>query len=353
MLNETGIVRVRNVNGALSRLRESVLNPRRDYFWREVSPRGMRTMEWRGPFVTEYQQPTERVLWSPYRDANPFFHLMESLWILAGRSDVEFLTTYNKNMANYSDNGTTFHAPYGFRLRNHFIESCSDDAIDQLATSIELLRKDHDTRQVVMSIWDPAVDLGATTKDMPCNDLIMFKVRDGELNMTVCCRSNDAIWGAYGANVVQFSMLQEFIACAVGVEVGAYRQISDSFHVYVEQDTWKKVVNRPDFSADYYDGKTGTFPLFRGFKSNDYRWWLAACEDFCDGRAGNIPFFTHVAEPMRKAWEIYQAEADTASKLTRASAAITYLEGHMHPCDWKMAAVFWLTRRGASIGEAA
>jgi len=38
--------------------------------------------------VTRYLRPMERVLFCAVRDANPFFHLFEALWILAGRDDV-------------------------------------------------------------------------------------------------------------------------------------------------------------------------------------------------------------------------------------------------------------------------
>ncbi len=40
------------------------------------------------PVTTVYRRPDERVLFWPERDANPFFHFMESLWMLAGRNDV-------------------------------------------------------------------------------------------------------------------------------------------------------------------------------------------------------------------------------------------------------------------------
>jgi hypothetical protein len=40
------------------------------------------------PIMTEYADPTNRVLFSPMRDANPFFHVMETLWMLAGRNDL-------------------------------------------------------------------------------------------------------------------------------------------------------------------------------------------------------------------------------------------------------------------------
>jgi hypothetical protein len=45
-------------------------------------------VEIRGPVTTRYAAPLERVLFDPVRNANPFFHFFEALWILAGRQDV-------------------------------------------------------------------------------------------------------------------------------------------------------------------------------------------------------------------------------------------------------------------------
>ena len=182
------------------------------------------TKEWSGVFVTEYTHPTRNVLFDVTRDANPFFHYLEAMWILAGRRDVAFLSYVLPSMARYSDDSKHFHAAYGYRLRKHF-------GFDQVNTAIEVLRKRPTSRQVVMSIWDPKVDLGAETLDVPCNDLLMCKIRDGKLNLTVANRSNDAIWGAYGANAVQFSMLQAYMAARIGCGVGTYTQGSDSMHV--------------------------------------------------------------------------------------------------------------------------
>jgi len=50
-----------------------------------------------GPSVTTiYNRPTDRVIFWPQRDANPFFHLYESLWMLAGRRDVAGPARYAK-----------------------------------------------------------------------------------------------------------------------------------------------------------------------------------------------------------------------------------------------------------------
>ena len=42
------------------------------------------TLEYPEPVCTVYERPLERVLFDAIRDANPFFHLMEALWMLAG-----------------------------------------------------------------------------------------------------------------------------------------------------------------------------------------------------------------------------------------------------------------------------
>lgn len=231
---KTYVSYVRNVNHALHALRDSWENYG---MWRTVHPRGMLTREVCGTVITEYERPCERVLFNPARDANPFFHFFESLWILAGRRDVGFLSQFNSTIKNYSDNGDTFHAAYGYRLRRHF-RTGDGEEIDQLVRVIEMLREEPDTRRAVMMIWDPREDLATHSRDIPCNDTVMFKLRDKVLDMTVCNRSNDAIWGAYGANAVQFSVLQEFVAHTVNADVDYYRQVSDNFHVYPDQSTW-------------------------------------------------------------------------------------------------------------------
>jgi thymidylate synthase len=54
------------------------------------------------------------------------------------------------------------------------------------------------------------------------------------LDLTVLCRSNDVVWGAYGANAVHFSVLQEYLAGRIGVDVGVMYQFSNNYHGYVD-----------------------------------------------------------------------------------------------------------------------
>ncbi|MHA2069706.1 MAG: thymidylate synthase, partial [Candidatus Thorarchaeota archaeon] len=85
-----------------------------------------------GPVTTVFRKPQERVMLLPERDANPFFHFMEGLWMLAGRNDVEWISQFNSTIENYSDNGVTFHGAYGHRWCNYF--NSGGGVLDQLLT---------------------------------------------------------------------------------------------------------------------------------------------------------------------------------------------------------------------------
>src|SRR5690606_34526281 len=152
---------------------------------------------------------------SPMRGANPFFHLFESLWMLSGRNDLPWLAQFNKQMATYSDDGgKTQPAAYGFRWREYF-------GYDQISELVDHLARDPKSRRAVIGMWDPwgihqtaegqyamNGDLlsAQDSKDVPCNTHCYFQLRTTEagtqLDMTVTCRSNDALWGAHGANAV-------------------------------------------------------------------------------------------------------------------------------------------------------
>ena len=143
------------------------------------------------PVTTCYEEPRERVLFDPGRDCNPYFHLMEALWMLVGRRDVEFVARYNKRMKDYSDDGKIFHAAYGYRWRHHW-------KIDQIQSVIRILAQDQTSRRAYISMWDPDSDLEKSGKDFPCNVGISFQIHEGRLNMIVFNRSNDIVWGNMG-----------------------------------------------------------------------------------------------------------------------------------------------------------
>ena len=277
------------------------------------------------PLTSVYERPWERVLFHPGRDANPFFHLMEALWMLDGGEDIAFVADYNKRMKEFSDDGVTLNGAYGYRWRYHFEK-------DQLLYVIEMLSRDPTTRRAVLGMWDPLDDLGSSSKDIPCNTHIYFRAHGHLLDMTVCCRSNDAVWGAYGANVVHFSILHEAVARAAGFSQGRMYQISNNFHIYERH--WP-LLNIPVVLNDYYKGQDITLPLFT--REQDLEPFLVDCEQLVKGGDRFFTlFFQWVVAPARDAWELYKD-----GNIDRALTALST----MPVCDWKIAMEQWLIRR--------
>jgi len=286
------------------------------------------------PIMTTYERPEERVLFWSARDANPIFHLMESIWMLAGRRDVGFLQLFNSRIGQYSDDGEVFNAAYGFRWRNHFGE-------DQLIAIIELLKRDPNTRQAVMQIWDIA-DLTKVTKDKACNTQVLFEIRQGVLNMTVLNRSNDLWYGCYGANVVHFSFMMEFVARAVGVPVGVYRQFSNNLHLYTELYDAAKYLDTPPDPYEYNAYEHGITPTPIFAEGDSWQAWLQDAEMFCNDpfswRLITHPFFNDVALPMAMVSKTRKEKSGTGEKWAMRIQAE----------DWKIATLDWIHRREAA-----
>lgn len=238
-----------------------------------VAPRGKKIREIR-PASVEYLNPLKRVTFVRGRRINPFFQLAESLWILSGRSDVAFLDLFNKNMVNFSDDGKTFNAPYGERLRFYGKNDAHQiiyNPVDQLVDCYIKLKADKETRQAIAVISAPHFDnskytIGEKGRDIACNLIITFKIRDDKLHMCVFNRSNDVIWGMFGANLCQFSTIQEMLATWLEVEVGTYHQITDSLHIYTE-----------DYGAS---GNQAVFDAHQGLDKGEYCIWdKVDCEE--------------------------------------------------------------------------
>ncbi|MEM1560344.1 MAG: thymidylate synthase [Ignisphaera sp.] len=127
--------------------------------------------------------------------------------------------------------GYTYHERlFSYRLPN-------DSVVDQIAKVIEKLRKVPYTRRAQAITWQPWKDL--ETEHPPCLQRMWFRVVDGRLAMHVHMRSNDAFKAAY-MNMYAFTELQKYVAEHIGVEVGYYMHVADSYHVYEKDWKWFK-----------------------------------------------------------------------------------------------------------------
>ena len=171
--------------------------------------------------------PWERFQFHTTRADNPFAKVAETLWVLAGRNDVAWLAQYLPRAPLFSDDGETWRAGYGPRLRRW------RNTLDQLATTFDRLRMNLDDRRAVITLWDPLQDATqVASKDFPCNNWLHFLVRDEQLHLAVAVRSNDAWWGWSGINTFEFSVLQEALATWLDVGIGHMTTFASSFHLY-------------------------------------------------------------------------------------------------------------------------
>ena len=341
----------RNVNGMFQQGMEHL-----SMHGEESESRAGRVVVMPFPVVSVYEQPTERVLFSPERDANPFFHLAEGLWMLAGRDDAAFLDHYVSDFGErFAEDTGRIHGAYGVRWRRGWV--------DQLDAVVAKLRANPDDRQCVIQMWDASQvsgDLTGNWRDRPCNTHAYLRVRTQEpeekdaaggaepyrvLDLTVCCRSNDLIWGAHGANAVHFSMLLEYLAGRIGVSVGRMYQFSNNYHGYVT--ALDKIGDPAHLEVhDYYDDGT-VYALAIG---EDWSQWDA---DLFKWVEWHRELWEHGPDTTRprayvNAW--FEGTAQRAATVNwlrrnkRAAEARQMVE-HVTAPDWRMAMIEWLERR--------
>ena len=180
-------------------------------------------------------QTTDPYITTPGRKASLPAQIAETMWILAGRDDVEWLSHYLPQAPKFSDDGKTWRGGYGPRLRGWSCDSMmhgrSEETFDQLQHIIDLLREDPNTRRAVFTIYDPATD-SRPGKDIPCNNWVHFLARDGKLHAHVAIRSNDVMWGWSGINSFEWSILNQVVAAYAGLHPGTITYDISSLHLY-------------------------------------------------------------------------------------------------------------------------
>src|SRR5437867_5753889 len=190
----------------------------------EYSPRGMKTLELQN-VAYEYEGPYQYTFNNPIRKANPIYHIVELFYYLNGRDD-GLRGEYINNVENYSNPLTNRHdGSYG----RAFYEG--------LPRVIMQLQKDRDTRRAVIGVINTNHILNPESKDVPCNDLFGWRIRDDRLDMNVVTRSQDLYIG-WIYNTLGFQLLHMMLAKALDLEVGTYGHYIFSLHLY-EKDVEK------------------------------------------------------------------------------------------------------------------
>ena len=226
------LLHAENATEALPSLMRNVLNGH------VVESRVGRTRELMHTTVV-LNEPRQREVLNPARRALYPAQIAETMWVLAGRNDVEWLGHYLPRAAEFSDDGKVWRGGYGPRLRRWGEEDDLVDPTDPLLDVIDLLKKDPGTRRAVINIYDNREDLGVDSKDIPCNTLLHFiRNEHGCLDLAVMVRSNDLMWGWSGINAFEWSAVLEIVANYAGMLPGRLVFHQSSLHLY--ERSWAK-----------------------------------------------------------------------------------------------------------------
>ena len=118
--------------------------------------------------------------------------------------------------------------------------------IDQIANVVEQIKKNPDSRRLIVSAWNPAlVDEMALP---PCHALFQFYVANGKLSCQLYQRSADIFLGV-PFNIASYALLTMMIAQVCGLEAGEFIHTFGDAHLYSNHFEQAKLQLSRDFRA--------------------------------------------------------------------------------------------------------
>jgi thymidylate synthase len=100
----------------------------------------------------------------------------------------------------------------------------------QLTKVIHMLKRNPDTRQATISIYD-GKEIDQYENDTPCTYAVQFTILHGRLDMCVTMRSND-LWYGFCNDQYCFSKLQKMVSDELNIEPGVYYHFAHNMHLY-------------------------------------------------------------------------------------------------------------------------
>lgn len=119
---------------------------------------------------------------------------------------------------------------YGYLWRSFGGHYPQRDGVDQIATLIQQIQQNPNSRRLIVTGWDPnqadKVDLP------PCHTLFQFKVQDARvLHLQLYQRSADAFLGV-PFNISSYALLLHLVAHVCDLEVGEFVYTLGDYHIY-------------------------------------------------------------------------------------------------------------------------
>ncbi|MCB1512083.1 MAG: thymidylate synthase [Hyphomicrobiaceae bacterium] len=196
----------------------------------------------------------------------------ELLWFLAGDTNIAYLKANKVSIWDEWANDAGDLGPvYGHQWRSW--PAADGPAIDQITAVVDAIRRDPDSRRLIVSAWNPA-DLPKMAL-APCHCLFQFYVAEGKLSCQLYQRSADIFLGV-PFNIASYALLTMMVAQVTGLKPGEFVHTLGDAHLYLnhldQADEQLKRTPRPlpqmkinpevgslfdfvyeDFSLEHYD----------------------------------------------------------------------------------------------------
>lgn len=164
--------------------------------------------------------------------------IYELLWFLKGDTNINYLKENGvKIWDEWADENGDLGPVYGHQWRNW-----NSEEIDQITELIETLKKNPNSRRMLVSAWNPSVlpDISKSFAENvangkaalpPCHAFFQFYVADGKLSCQLYQRSADIFLGV-PFNIASYALLTMMIAQVCDLKPGDFIHTFGDAHIY-------------------------------------------------------------------------------------------------------------------------
>ncbi len=153
----------------------------------------------------------------------------ELIWFLRGDTNVRYLQENGVTIWDeWADENGDLGPVYGRQWRSW--AKPDGGVVDQIAWVTEEIRRNPDSRRLVVSAWNPAdIDRMALA---PCHCLFQFFVAEGRLSCQLYQRSADVFLGV-PFNIASYALLTHMMAHVTGLQPGEFVHSFGDTHLYL------------------------------------------------------------------------------------------------------------------------
>jgi len=153
----------------------------------------------------------------------------ELLWFLQGDTNIKYLKDNGVSIWDeWADANGNLGPVYGYQWRSW--PTLDGRHIDQISNVINMIRKNPDSRRLIVSAWNVA-DID-NMKLPPCHAFFQFYVADGKLSCQLYQRSADVFLGV-PFNIASYALLTMMVAQVCGLQAGDFVHTLGDAHLYL------------------------------------------------------------------------------------------------------------------------